>query len=265
MKERITVGDLARSTSGLVHYAASEAFGEALYTNPFRRWSLPEVLGYGLKPDPHFKPGTNWGFSDTNFLLLGRVLSRIGHKPVSRLLEDNILDELGMDETQMRGDTFTPAPVMHAYSSERGVYEDVTGWTLNWIRGAGNVITTLGDMRDWATALGTGSLVSKKSHKLQFGRENIGLGPNSETWRYTMGSGITNGWIYNNPHIMGYKGVVSYLPEKDVGIVVIATDSPEGDANTRYDVPIYDAIGELVVPGQPPQLCITPPKDVCAK
>ncbi len=144
--------------------------------------------------------------------MLGQILRKVGRAPVPELLQKNIFGELGLDETSMRADSFTPAPVMHAYGSERGVYEDETAWTLNWIRGAGNVISTVDDLGVWADALGTGSLVSPRLHALQVGDQNVGLGTNTEAFHYAMGSGVTNGWIYNNPHILGYKGVVSYLP-----------------------------------------------------
>ena len=257
--DQVTVGMLARSTSGFVHYAAAADFAEALYANPFRSWKMSEVMSYGLDRPPVFAPGTSWGFSDTNFLMLGRILQKIGGKPVPRLLKKKVFGPLGLDETSMRGDTVTPAPVMHAFSSERGVYEDVTGWSLNWIRGAGNVISTLGDLGKWAQALGTGSLLSPKLHALQVGDENVGLGINTPDFHYAMGSGVTNGWIYNNPHIMGYKGLVSYLPDKDIAIVIATTDGPEGDANTRYDAPIFNRIAKVVAPGQLPRPCLHQP------
>jgi len=258
--EEVTVGMLARSTSGFVHYAAAADFAEALYANPFRRWKMSEVMSYGLDRPPVFAPGTSWGFSDTNFLMLGRILQKIGGKPVPKLLRKKIFDPLGLDETSMRGDSVTPAPVMHAFSNERGVYEDVTGWSLNWIRGAGNVISTLGDLGKWAQALGTGSLISPQLHELQVGDENVGLGTNTEDFHYAMGSGVSNGWIYNNPHIMGYKGVLSYLPAKDVAIVIETTGGPDGDANTRYDAPIFNRIAKVVAPGEaPPRPCLHAP------
>jgi len=258
-RERITVGQLANSTSGLVHYAAADDFAEELFKNPFRKWKLPEVTEYGLERDPLFAPGTSWAFSDTNFLLLGQILRKVGEAPVPRLLRENITGPLNLEETSMRADTYTPPPVMHAYANDRGFYEDQTAWTLNWIRGAGNVISTVDDMGVWAQALGKGSLVSKKLHALQTGDQNVGLGTNTAEYHYSMGSGVTHGWLFNNPHIMGYKGYVSYLPGEDVAIVVFATDPPGVDASTRFDGEIYDGIGEIMVPEQPPLACLRVP------
>jgi D-alanyl-D-alanine carboxypeptidase len=257
--EHITVGQLANSTSGLVHYAASDDFALELYRDPFRRWKLAEVMSYGTGRDPLFAPGTSWAFSDTNFLLLGQILRKVGKAPVPRLLRQNIARPLGLTETSMRADTYTPPPVMHAYGSDRGIYEDQTAWTLSWIRGAGNVISTVDDLGIWARALGEGSLVAPRLHELQTGDQNVGLGPNTADYHYAMGSGVTHGWLFNNPHIMGYKGYVSYLPGKDVAIVVFATDPPGVDAATRFDGAIYDRIGKIMVPEQPPLACLRIP------
>ncbi len=58
--EEVTVGMLASSTSGFVHYAAAPDFAIELFKDPFRKWKLAEVLSYGLDRDPLFAPGTSW-------------------------------------------------------------------------------------------------------------------------------------------------------------------------------------------------------------
>ena len=249
----ITVEMLAYSTSGLVHYPGVAAFNAALYANPFRRWTMPELLAYGLDEDVEFTPGTNFAFSDTGFLLIARLLQRVTGKPVAELARKRLFDKLGMDETILRSNSSIPSPVLHGYTNERGPYEDTIGWSASWIRGIANATTTLADMRDWATALGTGSLLSPRSHALQLGPHNVGLNPKQTPFfHYAMGSGLRNGWVWNNPHVPGYKGMLSYLPDRDVAIAVFTTDGPEANSGARYDAAIYNRIAELVVPDQPP-------------
>jgi CubicO group peptidase (beta-lactamase class C family) len=93
-----------------------------------------------------FAPGTSWALSDTNFVLLGEVVRRVGGMPVERLLRRQILSRLGLRQTEMRLDSNIPPPAMHGYSRERGRYEDSTHWSPSWAPGAGNMISTLGDL-----------------------------------------------------------------------------------------------------------------------
>jgi len=251
--DQINVGMLAWSTSGLAHYPAQLDFLDALFADPFRHWTMPEILSYPLKRDLSFTPGTSFEFSDTNFLLLSRILQRVTGKPVAELAQRRIFGKLGMDGTQLGSGASIPAPVLHGYSSDRGIYEDTIGWSTSWVRGIANATSTIEDMGTWARALGTGSLLSHRSHALQLGPHNVGLDQNSTPEHYyAMGSGFANDWVWNNPHVMGYKGMIGYLPKRDIAIAVFVTDGPQADPGNRYDTPIYNRIGEIVAPASPP-------------
>ena len=166
-----------------------------------------------------------------------------------------------MNETEMRVGPHIPAPVMHGYSRDRGRYEDTTRWSVSWARYTGNMTSTLGDMGRWVEALGTGSLLSRRSHALQVGPQNVGLGPLTTNQYYGMGLIVGNGWIGANPQLLGYNGVISYLPAKRAAVVVSATQGPGGKPTTAYASAIFNRIGRLLAPKQPPnlQVCPRPP------
>jgi D-alanyl-D-alanine carboxypeptidase len=256
--QQVTLGMLARSTSGYADYVTTDEFERQYQANPYRRWKLPELVSLAFERPALFAPGTSWTFSDTNFLLLGEALRRIGGEPVYTLLRQRILEPLGLDETAMATGPHIPAPVMHSYTSERGRYEDSTGWSPSWAKRTGNMTSTLGDLGRWATALGTGSVVSPEFHDLQFGTQNVGLGPLTADRYYAMGSIVSNGWIYNNPQLLGYNGVVSYLPSKQTAVVVFTTMGPKADPTVAYASAFANRIGRLVDPKHPPDLAVCP-------
>lgn len=121
-------------------------------------------------------------------------------------------------------------------------------------RGAATGVSTLDDVGRWVRALGAGALVSPESHALQVGDRNVGLGGQTEAFHYAMGSGVSNGWIYNNPHLSGYKGLAAYLPGKRIAVVVEVVDGPGGSDAKRFNHAIANRIGELVAPKRPPNL-----------
>jgi len=256
--QQVTLGMLARSTSGYADFVTNPEFEDAFNANPFQRWEVSELLSLAFARPPLFAPGTSWAFSDTNFLLLGKVLRRATGRPVDRLLLQRIWSELGMNDTEMRVGPHIPAPVMHGYSRERGRYEDTTRWSPSWARRFGNVTSTLGDMGRWAEAIGTGSLLSRRSHALQVGPQNVGLGPLTADNYYGMGLGVGNGWIAANPQLLGYNGVVSYLPAKRAAVVVFTTQGPMGHPSSAYASAVFNRIGRLLAPKQPPDLAVCP-------
>jgi D-alanyl-D-alanine carboxypeptidase len=175
--DKITVAMLASSTSGYFHYVKDERFVSAVHTNPFRHWTPRELVAVGVSHPMLFAPGTSWSFSDTNFVLLGEILQRVGRMPVSAQIEKMILRPLGMRNTQMTTTAYTPSPVLHGYTSERGVYEDDTFWSPSWATYTGDMTSNLWDMGRWARAAGTGSVLSASSHARQWAPDAVGLGP----------------------------------------------------------------------------------------
>jgi D-alanyl-D-alanine carboxypeptidase len=258
---QVTLGMLARSVSGYSDYVTTPRFERAFDANPFRSWRPSEIIRIAFTRPPLFAPGTSWAFSDTNFVLLGEVLRRVGGMRVERLLRRQILSRLGLRETEMRSDSNIPAPVMHAYTEERGRYEDSTHWSSSWDPYTGNMISTLGDLGRWARALGSGSLLSPQSHALQIGPQNVGLGVLTASMYYAMGIGVTNGWVVANPQLTGYNGAVSYLPSKRTAVVVFTTQGPKGKPSVAYASAIFNRLGALLAPEQPPtlQVCPRPP------
>jgi D-alanyl-D-alanine carboxypeptidase len=256
--DQVTVGMLARSVSGYSDFVTTPRFERASAANPFRRWRVRELIRIAFTRPPLFAPGTSWAFSDTNFVLLGEILRRVGGMPVERLLRRQILSRLGLRQTEMRLDSDIPAPVMHGYTRERDRYEDSTNWSPSWAPYAGNMISTLGDMGRWARALGTGSLLSPQSYALQIGPQNVGLGPLTASMYYAMGVGVVNAWIVANPQVSGYNGVVSYLPAKRTAVVVFVTQGPKGKPLVAYASAIYNRLGAMLAPEQRPSLPVCP-------
>ena len=101
--DQVTVAMLARSITGYEDYVTDPAWEKLDTAGPHRRWTVPELIHYAFLRPPAFAPGTSWAFSDTNFVLLGDVLRRVGGAPVDRQLRRQILGPLGLRQTAMRG------------------------------------------------------------------------------------------------------------------------------------------------------------------
>ena len=77
---------LANQTTGYPDYETDPAWLAAFNADPFHIWTLKERLKYAFSRRVQFAPGTNWSYSHTNFMILGEILSMIGHKPLGTLL-----------------------------------------------------------------------------------------------------------------------------------------------------------------------------------
>jgi D-alanyl-D-alanine carboxypeptidase len=252
--DKITVAMLARSTSGYYHYVKDQALIDAVHADPFRLWTPQELVTVGVSHPLNFAPGTSWGFSDTNFVLLGEILKMVGGKPVATQIAKSILGPLGLHNTQMTTSAYTPTPTLHGYTTERGVYEDDTFWSPSWATYTGNMTSTLDDVGRWAQAVGTGSLLSKKLRETQFAPTTVGLGPLTSSFYYGMGGAVTNGWIIAGaPGLEGFTGAVAYLPSKELAVVIFTTANANAPDGVQFAPAIFNEVGAFLAPNSAPK------------
>ncbi|MGW4052838.1 serine hydrolase domain-containing protein [Streptomyces sp. NPDC004779] len=232
----ITLRMLANNTSGLHDYVTDPAFGAELTAHPFKQWTPDELLAFPFSHDFWYDPGTNWSYSHANYLLLSRALERITGTRIDRLVRELVTGPLGLRETRNSFTPEIPEPVLHAFTSDRGLYEESTFWNPSWTTGPGAVITsTVCDMARSAQGIGSGELISPRSYRVLLDPGTVGLGTPTSTCPATvclkqteerhfgLGVIVSGGWLLQNPSFSGYAALQAYLPEKRLAIAVSAT------------------------------------------
>lgn len=261
----ITLRMLADTTSGFHDYVTDAAFGKELEAHPFKHWTPREILSYAHLHDLLYKPGTNFSYSHANFLLLGEALERITHTRLDRLLEQRIYRPLGLHATSNSYTPAMPRPVLHAFTSERGKYEESTFWNPSWTTAAGAVINmNICDLARAGAGIGSGQTISRKSYKTLLDPGTIGLGtptkkcppgvclPQTKAVHYGTSVLVVNGWIVQNPSFSGYAAIMAYLPSKDLSIALSVTYSPSTDQNIQnLGNNIAKDLSHLLAPNQP--------------
>ena len=264
--EKVTLRMLISCTSGYPDYVAVKSFVDALYKDPFRAWTTQEQLSFVAGKPLLYAPGTNWSYAHTNFVRLGEALSTIAGKPVDALIRKRIVEPLGMQGTQSHQTAVIPEPVLHAYTKERGTYEESTFWNPSWTLAKGSVmITDIHDLVTSARAIGKGELVSEKSHKEQVGSSLVGLGgptkkcpenvcaKQTPSFHYGLGTFIVGGWILQNPSFYGWGALQAYLPEKDLAIAASATLDKEAKVGLNGGQMVFDELAAELAPDYPPR------------
>jgi CubicO group peptidase (beta-lactamase class C family) len=264
-------------TAGYPDYVQNAQFNQDLYADPFRQWTPRELIAIGLSTPRMFAPGTNWDYSHTNYVILGQALERITGQPLATLMRDHIFAPLGLNNTTSSSTPAIPAPVLHAFSSERreplGIapgtrfYEEATYWNPSWTLAEGAIQTTnIYDMAASAVAVGEGALLSPASHRAQIAPDLLGFGsalpgcPNCHTldtnFNYGLGIIWTGSWLVQNPLFFGYGGVMAYLPSRKIAVAVVTTYGEQAfDDEGSYQnasLPIFGAIAAYLAPNEPP-------------
>lgn len=282
--DRVTLGQLARMTSGYVDYViGNTAMNDALYANPFRHWTVPDMLSYAINQPLLYQPGTNWNYSHTNYVLLGLALEKATGQPMPKLLSDKVLRPLGLTNTDNSSTPEIPSPVLHAFSSERRsflkipagspFYEESTFWDPSWTITHGAIQTTnIYDLEATAVGIGSGRLLTADSYQKMISTDLRGrthkqpgcttCDAMTEAYTYGLGIVISGNWLIQNPLFGGYGAIEAYLPAQKIAIAAAVTFSPDafddqGDYRNEAD-PLFRKIAAELAPDDAPPM--PPPK-----
>ena len=249
--DRITLRMLATATSGLNDWVQENPdFAATFYANVFRQWTSDELLDIALARPRICDPGQCFHYAHTNFIVLAKVIQKVTGKPLPKLLRKRVLRPLGLRHTVISGKPDIPPPVLHAYTSDRGVYEDSTFWSPSWSIAETMIMTsTIGDMIKSAKALGSGALISKAAARERLAPTTATLPPFSDTIYYGLGVIVDDQWLVQNPEMQGYTAIMAYLPSRRISLALTATKGQAAAATTtNFSEELFKSISEYLTP-----------------
>ena len=212
----ITVRQLLDHTSGIADYDEASINLEE-YQNPDTPVSYQTGLEQGIQASPLYAPGTNYTYSNVNYILLTLIADEAAGVPYEDYTTRTIFVPMGMNDTFFQQTNHIPGPHMRAtMPGANGTIMDFTDLYVQFDRGAGDIVSTTADLNRFHRALREGKLISKASlaemekPAPQSGAAGYGLGYTTEV--------IAPANLTVQGHTGGYPGSFTfwyYLPAKD--------------------------------------------------
>lgn len=249
--KNVTLRMLANMTSGLFNYSADKGFVKKLLANPSRVWTPVELAKIGLAHPVDFAPNTGWNYSNTNTVLLGIIIQGVTHKPIRDLFASEIFKPLGLKNTVWPTDASLPTPYAHGITKQTPDEKqaDATNWNPSWGFTAGQLTSTLGDLRVWVKSYTTGTLISPAMQKERL--TWVTFPPNTDDRKYGLGIGNDHGWLGHSGELPGYNCGAYYLPSNGTTVVIMVnSDIPAGKANPMPA--LFKAIAQILTPDNVP-------------
>lgn len=246
--DNVTVRMLAKNTAGYKDYVRDERFIDLVLEDPFRQFTTQELIEYATKDgEMNYTPGTSQQYSHTEFVILANVIERATGRTMADLYSAEIFKQLELTGTGYSTTPDLPSPVLHVFDSDRGVYEDTTFWNPSWAGESGPLYSNLDDLGRWGPVFGTGQLLKDGSFQEMIRRPDVAA---REDFYFATGFVVSNGWYLQNPNINGYTGVMGYLPDLHLTLVVFASQS----ADPKVGHPAFEIFKDVVrdlVPSHP--------------
>jgi len=150
-----------------------------------------------------FEPGTKYSYSNTGYILLGRVVERVGGESFGAFLKRRILQPLGMEQTVYEPD-LVDARLAKGYTTfALSPSEEIAPEGRGWLCGAGGIYSTPGDLVKWNLALMDGKVLKPDSLALMTAPRKLAGGRISD-----YGCGLTVR-VQNGRQVLAHNGAVS--------------------------------------------------------
>lgn len=194
--------------------------------NASKQWEPNEVLSNYLQA-PDFNPGAAWGYSNTNYILLGMIIETVTGKSYAAHLEDEIINPLGLTDTWFPPFMESTNEVAKGYSdfNQDGELEDAnflhSTSFATMVFTAGALISSPKDLAKIATELYSGNLFKSSEtlgNYLQF--LNVRISQHALGYGYGCNSFDYLGDVFygHGGDINGYTNYAIYSPDADISL-----------------------------------------------
>ncbi|HUN09231.1 MAG TPA: serine hydrolase domain-containing protein [Aggregatilineales bacterium] len=214
---QVTLHHLLSNTSGIPDYVAMPAYAARMT----QAMTLPEILALFRDLPLQFEPGTDFGYSNSNWVLLDGILEQVTGKAYARVIREQIFDAAGMTRS---GYDWADAQRLDGAAGIINTGEVLIDSEFvheSTMHGAGGLYSTVDDLYRWSQALVKGRLISPQTlHRMSqpfTGTTERGYGYGLE-----LHSPFAHASIGHSGGIPGYVANYAHFPTDDVTIIILS-------------------------------------------
>lgn len=238
----ITIEHLLTHTSGLADYTSIDAH------DPFieRRDFTPEFIIHHFKQAPlAFAPGTRYGYSNSNYVLLARIIEKVSGIPYHDYMEQKAIKAAGLMHTGYSGEkTIVPGRVT-GYTRDNGFFENCDYQTLSLGYGCGDLLSSAEDLYQWNHALLAGKLVRKETLEKAFSPYKLANGTfSSYGYGWFIDRQEGRKCIHHEGQVSGFIAQEKYFPEEDIYIALL-TNVKSGEDKTDFSEKRFSLLADI--------------------
>jgi len=196
----VTVRQLLQHTSGIADLLPP--MREPMTEDPERTWSGAEVIE--RLGGPWWSPGAAYGYSNSNYVVLGMLVERVYGHDFDEVLRRHILRPLDLDETGVLLERNAPPLMPPSWASAFGT--------------SGNMYASPSDLVEWGMALYGGRVLAPETlaRMTAFNQDDYGLG--TEAIHLGSRTGIGHSGL-----LRGFTSVLVHLPRENITVALIGT------------------------------------------
>jgi len=224
----VTVRQVLSMTSGYQDFWPEDY----VMTSMMQPATPQHILDVWAKKPLDFEPGTKWQYSNTNYVIAGRIAEIAGGKPLIDQLQERIFRPLKMNEVFNSDASRLPATdptgyYQHALGPLRPAPQEGAGWMF----AAGELAMPASDLALWNVSLMNRALLAPTSYDEMF--REVKLKDGSGT-HYGLGVQVNDRAghrvISHSGEVSGFVSQNSVYPDDKVAVTVLTNEDASGAA-----------------------------------
>ena len=236
----VTIRQILSHTSGYQDYWPEDY----LMTPMMKPATAQQIIATWAKKPLDFDPGTDWQYSNTNYVIAGLIVEKVTGEKLMDFLEEHIFHPLGMksawnsDQTKLTEVDATPY-IRAALGPLRPAPKEGRGWMF----AAGELSMTAHDLALWDQSLIARSILSPESYRQMFTEVKLKDGRGSQ---YGLGvfvnqlDGHRN--ISHDGEVTGFVSANEVLVDDGVAVAVL-TNHMAGGASSIAELVASAVVG----------------------
>lgn len=232
----ITIENLLTHTSGITDYSSLND------TTPYiDRWDYTPkfILGKFKNLPLDFKPGAKYGYSNSNYLLLGLIIEAVTKKSYHTYIEENIIKPLGLSHTFYANENTIVPERVEGYTKDKGFYQNCDYQSISLGYACADLLSNTEDLYKWNNALLAYKLVKKETLGKAFTPYKLSDGTFT---KYGYGWFIDDlqgdKCIHHEGQTSGFIAEEKYFPNDDI-YVAILTNVKSSEDTTDFSTNRY--------------------------
>lgn len=206
--DSITIRMLVRHRSGIPNFT----------DHPLFHWGDLDIdiMELVLDQPADFPPGTEYGYSNSNYLLLAKIITEITGAPHGDYIKQTLLDPLGLERTFFSVNDVDQVEMMSGY--HLGYEDDLRHLDHGYVSSAKEVA-------EFLRALNEGTFFTEKEELVY-----------ASLYQYNH-----SGWV------LGYQSIARYFPKEDM-VVILFVSTTGNDLVMLVNI-LFDRVFEILRSG----------------
>lgn len=251
--DRISIRSLLNHTSGIFDFRndgnEGKEWDDVFIVDPTIQWANTDVLPYFLDKPLHFAPGTDYRYSNSNYVLAALIAEAASGMPIEDVIRHYIIEPLGLQDTVHGNEAQGLPHFAHGYLNADGDIIDTYPWYSHYGVSDGGIQSSAADLADFVRQILSGdTILDNDMRAYLLTPSGVGNPPSI----YGLGIEIiaeanTNNIIYQHAgKNEGYQAIFGHITSADKALTLsLCVNASLGDYDSLHEQ-LISAVQEVL-------------------